>query len=532
MAETAATPDMQAPAAPAPFDKTEAVARFRAFDAAVEAESARPAPQDAEELRDRLAALIDKLPQRPAIRDEHARRWLEKVIPMAFQRMELEHGENGATLGNVFEHAFWHIRRASGIGGSEASTVVKHYRGQRGTWGDANTLVKEKLLILAPQPSTKEMARGVRAEPWIQKIFQSQEALKSDDVALAKLRGFRSDRIPANIGTPDDLVVPVDMPSPRELVDYKAPSAQVMEDYDRDGISFDYVCQDHHYALIAMAAGVKIDRMSIRALDPRSFEIAEFEVPFDPELAREIANTSNRLWLENVMTGVVPDAPRPDELPVEDRDLLLIATQQAALKVLEDEVKKRQTDLRSRIVAVSEVWHDKATGKMDLGIGSWSRDRAWDEDALAGLAEAADIDPAPFYKLTKPKKPEIDSEKAVGILRELNKALIDDKSQEVEAILADLRQEMPLKMKLDADALAARLEELGHSTVPAAQVKESLRISAKKTGPEFERVSALRAEVSQLADGIENIFREKAPEILAGGAPEEEPDLSDEDLGL
>lgn len=511
------------------INEQDLLARFKAFDAAADAEAAQPAPATAEQMAQRLTALIDKLPQRAAIKHNDAARWLERTSQMAVERMELEHGEGQASIANVFGHVLWHIRRASGFGGSDAATIVKHYRGKRGTFGDAHSLVKEKLLILSPQPSTEEMSRGIRAEPWIQRIFHEQEGIATDKASLQKLRGFRWDKRPASVGTPDDIVLfEQDGGAIRELIDYKAPSAKVMEDYDSKGISFDYVCQLHHYLVIAMASGIRIDRMSIRALDPRGFRVVPFEVPYDKELAREIVASSHKLWTDHVMTADIPVAPRPDDLPILDEALVEIGVQAAFLKVLEDDVAARKQDLCKRISAVSEDWHDVTTGRLDLKVGTWSRDRVWDEETLVGIAKSAGVDPKLFLKPAK--KGYLDPDKAVGILRELHQSALGDGKQ-VDAILQELRQDgLPIKMKLDLNELAEALEAQGHSLVTAARVKESLKLSQKKSGEEFERLARVRGQVSEMAEAIETAFAGQAMNIIEG--KEEVEDVTDAELGI
>ena len=528
--EAALEPQTSVPeAAPEQYDRAEALKLFLEFDAATEAETSRPEPASIEESRDRLRALIEKLPQRAAIEDANAERWLERTMRMAHDRMEIEHGEGKATAANIHSHVFWHIRRASGIGGSEAGTVVKHFRGKRGTFGDANALVKEKLLIMSPQNSTEVMSRGIRAEPWIQKIHHEHEKMKTDEDALQKLRGFRWAKRPAGIGTPDDIVIPQSgyVTGQRELVDYKAPSADVMKDYDTKGVSFDYVCQLHHYEIIARAAGVKIDGRSIRALDPRGFRIASFPVELDSALARELSWNIDRLWHENIMMGVVPAAPKPDDLEILDEELVRIGVLAAGLKVLEDDIKTRKDDLLKRISAAAGEWHDIATGKLNLVVGSYSRDRVWDEETLRDLAISAGVDASVFEKADK----KLDQDIAMKFLTDLHKALMND--EEVDALLADFRIEgVPMATKLDMGKLADELENQGVSTVTAARVKETLRLSQKKSGPEADRLSLLRGEVSDMAEAIETAFEDQVARIIKGEEQAEALELDDSDLGI
>ncbi|MBW3243586.1 YqaJ viral recombinase family protein [Epibacterium sp. DP7N7-1] len=522
MSDTPTAPEKGVDAAADIFPLSSSLPLFQAFDAAADAEQELQDPDDFDESRERLSALIDKLPQRNAIKDDHAKRWLERTMRTAVERMELEHGEGNATVGDVHRHVFWHVRRASGIGGSEAGTVLKHYRGKKGTFGDAHNLVLEKLLIMSPQPSTEEMARGVRAEPWVQRMYHEHHGVKSDEKDLEKLKNFRWAKRPASVGTPDDIVNHIvgEFAGLKRCLDYKAPSAAVVEDYETNGVSMDYVCQVHHYGILQLASGSKFDVMSIEAFDPRSFKILSFPVEFDIKLAKEISDSCHRLWHENVMLGVVPDAPAPDDLNVKDEKLIEIGVQAAFIKVLGDELTKRQKALLESISIMGSEWHDIATGKMELSVASFSRTRKWDEEKLRDIAEAADIDVAPFE--IADKKGKVDAQAASDFLVQLHDALKEEDADSIKKLLDDYTQSgAPIVTKLDADKLAEHLEENGFSTIEAAQVGEAFRLSQKKKGPEFERLSHLRTEVSDLVDGLEVVAQEHAPKIIKGEETEE-----------
>lgn len=497
------------------------LAPFTEFDAFAEAEARRGAPADFAESITRLARVINKLPQRPAIKDDDARRWLENTMRMAVKRMVIEHGEDGFGVSAVHNHVLWHIRRASGIGGSDASTVLKHYRGQRGTFGDANDLVKEKLLILSPQPSTDVMARGVRAEPWIQKICHENFKTRTDEASLSKLRGFRPAILPAAVGTPDDITLPVSSGLPddeeRSIDDYKAPSADVCEDYDANGVSFDYVCQLHHYGFISRQADIAFDKMAIKALDPRSFTIAVYPVEYDDELAAELNTAIDRIWNEHVMLGVVPDAPRPDALPVEDEALINMAAEAAMMKIFMDDAKARHDDLRKRISEVSGIWHDLATGNMDLKIGAFSRRRSWKKDELLSLADRAGIETDEFYTVN-PKK--IDAGAALKLFQKLVSTA--EKDGDVDRIVDEMIKSPPFEKKLDSDRLAEHLEDQGISLLTAMDVDESLRLSTKKKGPEADRLSMAREHVGMLMAAIEGSMADAVQSVLT--ADQEQPE--------
>lgn len=512
-------------------DKASVLPLFKAFDAAADEEAGRPAPVDFNESRARLSDLIDKLPQRAAIRDDHKARWIEKTLHSAAERMAIEMGgEENVTVGAVHSHVLWHVRRASGIGGSEAGTIVKHFRGKKGTFGDARKVAMEKLLIMSPQPSTEQMARGVRAEPWIQRMYHEKHKTSSHEADLKKLRGYRMDKYPASVGTPDDIIVHTCGPraGQKGCIDYKAPSADVVEEYEEKGISEDYVCQVHHYGTLQLASGSKFDFMSLEVLDPRSFQILSFEVPFDKPLAREILHSIDLLWHAYIMNGILPVAPAPDELAVEDERLKAIATQAAMLKVLSDDLTKRQKDLLERISALGADWHGLATGKMSLEVASFNRGRDWDEEALLMLAEQVGQNVDQFRKVGKGKAAQkIDAEECITILQDLIAAAgeAENGAQIVEELVKLGGEGLPIAKKLDLDALAEALEAEGVSTLSAAKVRETFKLSAKKSGPEYERLSHLKDQMSELATGIEEMIVAQAPNILAGTLEEDSEDF-------
>lgn len=488
---------------------------FKVFDEAFKKESSAPEPVDFEQSIRRLTSLIDQLPQRAAIQDQHATKWIDRTLKMAVSRMELEHGKDAFTIGDVHKHVLWHVRRASGIGGSEIGTIVKHFRGETGTFTDARNLVLEKLLVMSPQPSTPEMARGVRAEPWIQKIYQDTTGDVTDEVALSKLRGFRWDRLPYMVGTPDDIVIRKGTEL-RRMVDYKAPSADVCADYESKGISFDYQCQLHHYGIISMAAGSAFHDMSIETHDPRSFTITSYVVPFDKDLAREIAASARAIWNDHVMTGVAPESIKADELEV-DEGLIQMGHEAAMLRALKEVVEGREKEMIKRIVTIGTDMHELAAGKLPLGVADLSRARTWDDDTLLSLAEAAGIDPAPYRETTD----KIDPARAEELLKTLLEGIREgDPSQ----VLEDIALEgVPRLTKLKSNDLAKALEEAGIDTISAARLRESFALTRKSKGPGAESLERLRGNVSELMEALDDVIADTASKIIAGEPEEAEP---------
>jgi predicted phage-related endonuclease len=491
--------------------------RFDAFDDAAAAEGKRAAPIDFNASRKRLMALIDMLPQRALIKDEHAERWVDRTLQISVERMEIEQGEE-ATLGDVHAHVLWHIRRASAVGGSEIGTIVKHFRGEPGNFTNARNLVMDKLLIMTPMPGTPEMSRGVRAEPVIQEMYLKDRQVISDEASLDKLKGFRWEKAPYMVGTPDDMTLPRDMDAKkRRIVDYKCPSADVNEDYEKNGISFDYKCQVHHYAILCRSSGVSFSGMEIACFDPRYFVMTSYEVPMDVELAREMITAAKTFWDDFVMQAHLPEVPGPAKLDVEDPRMKKLTMELAVMKVVEDEIKKRKGELQDRLKGIGEEANDLSEGKVDLGYASFNRKRTWDEDTLRDLAEAAGLDLDDYMTdSTKLKEPE--AKKMFKDLFACHKKSPEDVGDLVSE-MAELG--MPFDVKLDVGALVAALEEKGVDLLPAMGVSEGFRLSTKKKGPEADMVTKLKNEASELADTIEEIISNTAPEILAPEQPED-----------
>jgi len=497
--------------------KVKSSERYGVFDKAAQSELEASSPSSFPEVERRLLRLIDQLPQRPVIQDHHATRWVDRTIAMSIERVELEHGEGNASVADVHTHALWHVRRASAIGGSEMGTIVKHFRGDRGNFTSAKNLAMEKLLIMSPQRSTPEMARGNRAEPWLQRMYQEQHGVHSDERMLDLMKGYRWSRLPQLVGTPDDIVVLPD--GRRRLVDYKCPSADVNADYEKNGVSFDYVCQVHHYGVLAQSAGARFDEMEVSVFDPRYFVIHQYAVERDTDLIQEIMRSGQTFWDEFVMNGLIPDDLSPDALEIQEGEMYDLGMQAAIFKVMGDEIEVRRKELLERVSAMGSEWHELATGKLDMGFASFTRSRKWDEAALIELAGSVGINPDAHLKDTG--KP--DAEKAVALLAALHKKITA--GEDPSPVLADIaRDGVPTKVSVDLDALEEVVRAEGVNTTPAAGLSEKFLMSAKKKGEDAENVRAIRAQAIDLADTLEEVVRQEGTRLLQG-EPDEDPTL-------
>lgn len=492
---------------------------YQKFDEAAAKEAASPAPKDFATSIRRLKALIDVLPQRALIEEKNIERWLERTIKVSVERVEAEFGEDKATIGDAHTHALWHVRRASAIGGSEIGTIVKNFRGQRGSFTSAHNLALDKLLIMAPMPSTPEMARGNKAEPWLQKMYLEENGCVSDEEVLEGLKGYRWEKLPQIVGTPDDVAL---FPTGhRRLVDYKCPSADVNKDYEANGIAFDYKCQVHHYGILAQARGTLITDMEVASFDPRYFSITPYKVERDPELIKEMMIASRRFWDEYVMQGLVPDKIEPDTLDLESEQIREIGVQAAILKILSDEVATRQKEFIERISGMGSEWHDLAEGKMELGFAAFSRKRKWDEDVLVKLAKASGINTDDHLMDAN----KLDAKEAEKTLKALHKLVT--KGKDPLPVLQSLSENgLVMEKKINVETLLEALEEAGVDTISAAGLSESFRISTKTKGEDAEAVREIKDQVSDLVDALETVVEDAGKKILAGPAGSEEDEMN------
>lgn len=492
--------------------------RYRHFADAIEARPQRVT----QELpaKHHLATLIDALPQREVIQDHHARTWLERCWTTAEERISMEsEGQDispGEFTHRVHGHVHWHVRRASAIGGSEAGTVIRHYRGEKGGFTNARNLVLEKLLIMSPVPGAEAMNRGVRAEPWIQRIFHERFGAVTDGEALDRLRDARLEKKPFIIGTPDDVVL---MPDGRRLiVDYKCPSAEVNKEYLRNGVSFDYQAQLHHYTLLTKSAGIMFHGLEVVCLDPESFSLNRHPVEPSKELFVELLQAETRLWNNHVMTGELPVVPSPANLnPDDERKLAAMQTlvmQAAVLKMAADEIGTRQMEALNRAKAVVLGATNLSEGRIDAGIATLNRTRKWDEAEIRRMAEAAGIDLEEFT-FADPKKP--DGGAAFEMLDTILTTARDphgDIPRVLTAVMEEFEAGHAFKQITRFDEVAQTLEAFGLSTQPAAGIQESFLISRAKKNS--EAVNRLRTQAIELVDAVEEAVESEVEKIALG----------------
>lgn len=490
---------------------------FRKFDEYM-SEAGRRQVSTPEEAAKVLAKAIDLLPQRSAIKDEDIPVWLDRTFSMAMRRP----GVNGVQ--DAYDHVLWHVRRASGIGGSESGAMLAFYSKEGQTFQGAHGIIQQKLLQAAPQPSTRDMRRGVRAEEHIQRIFLEQYGAVSRTDLVDKTRGFRPEVTPWIIGTPDDII---DYDGLTLINDYKAPSAEV---YDKlsDGVSFEYRAQLHHYAIVTASAKIQFHGLALTPFSYKDFEVGFFDVKWDVPFAKRLRLAASRMWQEHVMTGNLPEIKEVPNITPSDPEVRHLVYKAASLKEIAREVDARIVEAQNQLAGYFNHNSGLATGKAAFLVADFTRARTYDEEILTGLAEAHGIEKNDFYTASN----KVIAKDAIAIVEKLHSSLTDISA--INAVLKDLKKSGVPKVKtFEADLLADALVEIGVDVTPAMLVETKFSLTRKKKGPEAEQLSQVKDLAVELVDALDETHDMDLRQMLhtisiVGEQPENGPDQGEE----
>lgn len=291
-------------------------------------------------------AIIDKHRQRDLIREDDLNAWLGNVVPRMGQA------------------AIWHAIRAGGFGGSEIGVLVKNHLGVRGDHGQsAHDIIEGKLLRRVPDEETAVLQRGHDNEPRHAEFFWKKYRCKRDQDAFKKLSEATGLRVWMRYSPDEVVLVPSTEPNPalgglraeRWLADYKAPS----EVDESDKVSFQYVCQLHQGAMICAQHGIHLDNLVLSQFDWKGWGLKDDQIPYDPQLAQQILVAGDHYW-EHVMRADVPRyvtrARFADERDLQEKFgamgqrlaqmLALQKTLEVETKAMADEIKESLADQR------------------------------------------------------------------------------------------------------------------------------------------------------------------------------------------
>lgn len=159
---------------------------------------------------------------------------------------------------------YWHLDRATGIGGSDIGVLLLEAMGQTPPFGRTGVqLANDKLLKNTPEAPLPHMMRGIYLEePLIEAIINIYGGTRD----LFSEKAIQEADVPNRNGNVDFYW---SLTGQKILVDTKVPiSATEAENTGSDNAKlFSYKSQVHHYDLIGESLGIKADKLVIAELD-------------------------------------------------------------------------------------------------------------------------------------------------------------------------------------------------------------------------------------------------------------------------
>lgn len=328
-------------------------------------------------------AELRKLPQFPFIDERRIDKWIDRVMSIDPERIE------------------WHVRRLSGIGGSEIGVLVGALRGYYHPHSSDTELVGHKLLHVLPTEPNGDMLRGQVLEPVARDIYRKQilerfpQAIPRDDI-IENLGKFRDEKRPWLIGTPDE-VMEVE-PGKIWIIDYKCPTPDALAEYAISGVPFYYAAQLHHYRFIAQKMGYQIDGLQLASLDMKKWRMDLRDVPYDAALEAECLFAGDHYWTDFVMQGRIPSTNASKRYG-EATDIHDNLREGAILYTLWGSIgnhfAKRQAQIGDR-VRDANLTLDPSVDSVSVGIVDIKAEREFDEDGMAKALEEQGVDASNF----------------------------------------------------------------------------------------------------------------------------------------
>lgn len=414
--------------------------------------------------RARLIALLNSIPQAKHLSADRINRWLDAVLSFEPDRVE------------------WHIKRLTGFGGSEIGRLVAERMGEPGDdfFKDSpRDMIAAKLLYDVPTPPNGDMIRGTSMEDAIRDMFRSRYSAEPVQEAFDACAKASFKDHPWLVGNPDDVVL---IGGRNWLVDYKCPRPGFAERYDRDGISFDYVAQLHHYRLILEKSGIKVDGMLLCSFDMVQWDVDVRRVDYNPELDVAILEEGDRHWKDYLLAGKLPDFPiRKQVNIIQNQQVSSILNEASRYQLIANVAYGRAEELKKSVADV--LGTGRLGGTVIGGALELSAKTVLDVESMANRLLHHGEDVSAYAAQGK-----IDLDRLVAAAAEFD---------------IDI-EKCRLPGDLDPELMAARLEELGEPRARFEVDKLGVRISTTKKGPRAEEVDALKSAAASALDSAIN----------------------------
>lgn len=455
---------------------------------------------------DFLSTWLSRLPQAARVTAADARSWYEAVVALEPERFS------------------WHYQRLSGFGGSDIGELAAWRLGVPALFNTPQHVIAQKRMQRTIEGPNKYIRRGVLLEDDMRETFLADYGARSRPDLMQALRQARSQVHPWGRANPDDVVeMRVGGKTKLYIVDYKSASEA------KEQAPTQYACQIHHYDWMLWTADsdaaprltgdkpLACDGLLIVYYDYAAAEVVPVEVPWDGQILRAVLEGGDLAWehvlglkqvdfaLDNAAASSEVERLRPDE----EARIADIERRMLALKLLADPMYQRYKDCTRQI---DRILHDagrrvKSKTQPPLTFFSLRYSTSVDHERLQGLCATAGID--------------------------------------LDSLRSDTN-------KLDAEAMAAKLQALGHSPVyvreyDLARVRELCAVHGYRLPLEESGIFAVsrRRAVQPLLDPLRERAKSEAartadvmlaslvdtPEPKSGETSMEEAARPDQEMG-
>ena len=287
----------------------------------------------------------------------------------------------------------WHIKRLSGIGGSESFATAQIMALEQGElpefdpFGRVDKLVRQKLLLEPPLLRTTSMQRGIDLEPIIKKMsLELLDAKERNDLKM--MTREQSGKIKEHewlIGSPDLIAETHD--GKIILADLKVPENASQKIPER------YVYQLHHYAILYYSIEKKFpDHLMCLQYDWSKHQIVVETVDIDKSILKTIIEGGDRLWNEYILEGIVPEIPRTVEKTIDPEVIAKIERLYARYKTLDESISLLKTLIESEINGLMKKYTPKELNQNTSMVRFSERVSIADEERVKRLLEERGVD--------------------------------------------------------------------------------------------------------------------------------------------
>lgn len=403
--------------------------------------------------------IIDKLPQRKAIKNSDIDFWIKSICEIEPERL------------------VWHARRLGSFGGSDIGCLVADFYNRERfesifTHQKPRDIIAAKLLKVVPSTPKDEapwLFRGNYFEKSILDLYVDQLREQGNKVEIdTKFHSlFDKQPIPSLPWLQGNIDLSLIINGKRQLTDIKAPSEASLNQSLLYGYPFDYLVQLNSYNLYAKekmklrGVDYPVDSMALALMNFAKMKVHTLPVEISPDLTNDIISIGNSFWNNYVMKGRLPESSfdmesikSPDHLPPH---LIELSQELSAIKLLSTTVTNRKDELTEKFnTLIGSENLPKESFEVPTGIGSIKAKEEMaliDEDKLWSLLENYGIKQSTLIKNGKP-----DVKSAIKTLQILHK---DNSSIPIEMIL---EKSMKFNVSVTRKASGAQFDQKKSTT--------------------------------------------------------------------